>query len=359
MAVILRATFERVSAHERVAGRRGRWTAPRDMEHEVFVLDSADVPHAREVDIEAEVLRDCASVCLLHLETEADFRPYLNRAAAIIIWHQLQLTAESIRRLPVAQIIVRNGVGFENVDTQTAAEMGIPVSNVPDYGTEEVADHTITLCLALTRQLRPLLEDVRRGNWRWETALACRRIRGQVFGVVGCGRIGTATALRAKALGYSVRFYDPYVSSGYEKSLGVDREHSLEQLLADCDVISLHVPLTAETHHMIDVPQVQTMKRLAYLINTSRGPVVSFEALEQALGRNWIAGAALDVLEDEPLGVELFTRFENCLITPHSGFYSQESMVEMRRTSAHVVHEALCHKRLLNVVNGVQLPVGV
>jgi phosphoglycerate dehydrogenase-like enzyme len=329
------------------------------VEHEVFVLDSAEVPHARDVVIESEVLGDCASVHLLHLANEADFRPYLNRAAGIIVWHQLNLTANTIRNLPLTQIIVRNGVGFENVDTQTAAEMGIPVSNVPDYGTEEVADHTIALCLALARQLRPLLKDVRQGNWRWEVASACRRIRSQAFGVVGCGRIGTAVALRAKAFGYTVRFYDPYVSSGYEKSLGVERERSLEQLLADSDVVSLHVPLTTETWHMVDTPQFQMMKRTAYLINTSRGEVVHRTALEQALEQNWIAGMALDVLEDEPLGVELSARFENCLITPHSAFYSQESMIEMRRTSAHVIREALLHKRLINVINGVQLPVGL
>jgi phosphoglycerate dehydrogenase-like enzyme len=328
------------------------------MPHEVFVLDSAQIPHASEVDIESEILRDCASVHLLHLESEADFGPYLNRAAGLIIWHQLNLTAECIRKLKRAQIIVRNGVGFENVDTQTAAEMGIPVCNVPDYGTEEVADHTLALCLALARQLRPLLEDVRQGNWRWEVASACRRIRGRVFGIIGCGRIGTATALRAKAFGYAVRFYDPYVSSGYEKALGLDREHSLEQLLADSDVVSLHVPLTAETQHMIDVPQLQIMKPAAFLINTARGPVVRRQALEQAFTHKWIAGAALDVLEDEPLGMELSTRFESCLITSHCAFYSQESMIEMRRTSAQVIREALCHKRLMNVVNGVQMPVG-
>jgi phosphoglycerate dehydrogenase-like enzyme len=328
------------------------------MPHEVFVLDSAQIPHASEVDIESEILRDCASVRLLHLEDEGDFGPYLDRAAGLIIWHQLNLTADCIRKLKRAQVIVRNGVGFENVDTQAAAEMGIPVCNVPDYGTEEVADHSMALCLALARQLRPLLEDVLQGNWRWEVASACHRIRGQVFGIIGCGRIGTATALRAKAFGYAVRFYDPYVSSGYEKALGVGREHSLEQLLADSDVVSLHVPLTAETHHMIDVPQLQLMKRAAFLINTARGPVVCHQALEQAFAQKWIAGAALDVLEDEPLGVELSARFENCLITSHSAFYSQESMIEMRQTSAQVIREALCHKRLINVVNGVQMPVG-
>jgi len=328
------------------------------MKPEVFVLDSAHVPHVQEVKLEEEILQDCATVKLLHLKEEADFAPYYDRAAAIILWHQLDLTVATITLLHKTQIIVRNGVGYENVDIDAAAAQGIPVSNVPDYGTEEVADHAIALCLALNRQLRQLMEDIGRGNWRWQTASACRRIRGQVFGVVGCGRIGTATALRAKALGYLVCFYDPYVSSGYEKAIGVERVDGLGKLLSAADVVSLHTPLTEETFHLLDVPQLKSMKPTAYLVNTARGPVVAHAALEQALAEGWIAGAALDVLEHEPVGVEL-ARFPNCLLTPHSAFYSQESMVEMRRTSAQIVRQALLHKQLINVVNGVREPVTI
>jgi phosphoglycerate dehydrogenase-like enzyme len=311
------------------------------------------------VKLEEEVLQDCATVKLLHVNDEGDFAPYCERAAAVIIWHQLDLTAATISRLSQARVIVRNGVGFENVDIEAAAAQGIPVSNVPDYGTEEVADHAIALCLALNRQLRQLMEDVGRGDWRWQIASSTRRTRGQVFGVVGCGRIGTATALRAKALGYQVHFYDPYVSSGYEKSIGVERVDRLDDLLREADVISIHVPLTEETCHLIDVRELKLMKPTAYLVNTARGPVVAHAAIERALAEKWIAGCALDVLENEPCGLELFTRFSNCLLTPHSAFYSQESIEDMRRSSAQIVREALLHKRLMNVVNGVREPVSV
>lgn len=326
------------------------------MEHEIFVLDSAQVPHAHEVDLEKEVLAGCGTVHLLHLDSDTDFVPYANRAAGIILWHQLDLTANTIGLLLKTQVIVRNGVGFENVDIRAAARHGIPVANVPDYGTEEVADHAITLCLALTRQLRKLFRDIAEGNWRWEMASDCRRIRGQLFGIVGCGRIGTATALRAKALGYDVRFYDPYVPSGYEKAIGVRREGCLDELLAEADVVSLHVPLTEETDHMIDIRELRAMKRTALLINTSRGGVVRQTAVEQALSERWIAGAGLDVLEHEPLGLEMFGAFENCILTPHSAFYSRESMREMRCTSAAIVRDALLHGRIANVVNGVESP---
>ncbi len=317
------------------------------------MLDSAQVPNARDADVEQEVLRDCGTVHLLHLKEENDFSEYCERADAIILWHQFRLTAPIVRRLHRTRIIVRNGVGFDNIDCQVAAECGIPVANVPDYGTEEVADHAMALCLALQRQLRPLIQDVGQGQWRWQTASGCRRARGQVFSIVGCGRIGTATALRAKAFGFDVRFYDPYLPAGYEKAIGISRETSLESLLSNADVVSLHVPLTPETLHLIDSTELRTMRRSAYLINTARGAIVRYPALEEALGQAWIAGAALDVLEHEPRGLEIARRFQNCIVTPHSAFYSQESILEMRRTSAELVRDALLQDTLRNVVNGV------
>jgi phosphoglycerate dehydrogenase-like enzyme len=219
-----------------------------------------------------------------------------------------------------------------------------------------VADHAITLCLVLVRQIRKLLNDIAAGNWRWQVASNCRRIRGQSFGIIGCGRIGAATALRAKALGFDVSFFDPYVPAGFEKALGIKRETSLENLLSVADVVSLHVPLTAETRYMIDVPQLESMKRTAILVNTARGPVVRYLALQQALEKRWIAGAAMDVLENEPEGLELLRRFEDCVLTPHSAFYSQESILEMRRSSATIVRHALLDNQFANVVNGVRGP---
>ncbi|MGA2329404.1 MAG: C-terminal binding protein [Bryobacteraceae bacterium] len=320
----------------------------------VFVLDCTQVPHVHDAAVEQEVLRDCAQVHLVHISQDNEFRPYCADASALIVWHHVELTANIIRCLTKTRIIVRNGVGFENIDVSAAAARGIAVSNVPDYGTEEVADHAITLSLALNRQLRLLIEDVRAGNWHWETAWRCRRVRGQIFGVVGCGRIGTATALRAKALGYAVRFYDPLLPCGYEKAIGVVRDESLEGLLRAADVVSLHVPLNEQTRHLIGRCELRTMKREAYLINTARGAVVSYEALAEALAEGWIAGAGLDVLEHEPQGLDLVARFPSCILTPHSAFYSQESILEMRRSSADLVRRAILHGALRNVVNGVQ-----
>ena len=288
------------------------------MKRTVFVLDSAVVPHASDARYEEEVLAGIADVKLLYLQGDADLEPYADSADGLILWHQVELGASLIKRLSKTRIIVRNGVGFEAVNCDAANEAGIPVSNVPDYGTEEVADHAMSLCLALTRRLKPLTGSVARGEWKWEPAAACQRIRGKIFGIIGCGRIGTATALRAKAFGYEVRFYDPFVTAGYEKAIGALREKSLAALLSVADVISLHAPLTAQTRHMIGEEQLTLMKPGALLINTARGPLVSFAAVERALAEERLGGAGLDVLEYEPLGAELAGRFANCIVTPHS-----------------------------------------
>ena len=321
------------------------------MSYEVFIVDSADVPHTNEDAVEREVLADCAQVTSVKLHSEQDFDPYADRADGIILWHHLQIGAGLIAKLRKTRLIVRNGVGFDNVDIVAAAKAGIAVANVPDYGTEEVADHAIALALALIRQIKPLMNDVANGNWDWKTSVQTRRLSSLNFAVVGCGRIGTATALRAKALGFRVRFYDPYLPSGYEKAIGVQRAESLQDLLPQADVLSIHVPLSEETRHLIGAKELALMQSSSYLVNTARGPVVSYDAVRDALAAGKLAGAGLDVLEAEPNGGEELSKFPNCIVTPHTAFYSQDSLLEMRRKSALTVRNALLHGRYVNVVN--------
>ena len=321
------------------------------MDYEVFIVDSADVPHGEDDSLEREVLASCAEVTSLQLKSDQDFEAYASRADAIILWHHLQITAPLIGKLSKTRLIVRNGVGYDNVDIVAAAKAGIAVANVPDYGTEEVADHAIALTLALVRQLKPVMADIAQGNWKWKTALNARRLSCLNFAIVGCGRIGTATALRAKALGFKVRFYDPHLPAGYEKAIGVARASSLEELLREADVLSIHTPLSEETRHLIGAKELAEMKPSAYLVNTARGPIVSYEAIKTALTTGKIAGAGLDVLEDEPVGAQELSQIANCIVTPHSAFYSQDSLIEMRRKSATIVKDALLHGRFANVVN--------
>ncbi len=315
------------------------------------------MPHGDD-QLEREILGDIANVSLLRLHDEDELAAMGPRADAILLWHHVHLTAKSIAWLSRTQVIVRNGVGFDNVAIDAAREAGIAVANVPDYGTEEVADHAIALILAMIRQLKPLMLDVAQGNWEWKVAGSCRRLSSHRLGLVGCGRIGTATALRAKALGMQVQFYDPYLSSGYEKAIGVQRAETLPELLAASDVVSIHTPLNRETKHLLGHQELALMKQSAYLVNTARGAVVSHVALLEALQSRAIAGAGLDVLEDEPEGAVDLSALPNCIVTPHSAFYSQESLIEMRRKSALTIRDVLLHGKLRNVVNGVLRPRG-
>jgi len=321
----------------------------------VYLIDAADSPLCTEVKLEKEILGTHAELIFLQTADSEDFPQNLFTADALIVSHFPRITDKVLQSFQKLQIIVRNGVGYDNVDTLAAHRLGIPVCNVPDYGTEEVADFAILLTLALQRNLSPALHDVREGNWSWRSAEPGRRLRGQKFGIVGCGRIGTATALRAKALGFAVQFYDPYITAGYEKAIGAARCVSLEELLASSDVVSLHCPLNGSTRGLIGQPELRFMKRGSFLVNTARGPLVQESALIEALRTGHLGGAALDVLEKEPVcSPELF-RFANCIITPHIAFYSADAVLEMRGNAMRNVLRRLQGFDPINVVNHVVL----
>lgn len=319
----------------------------------VVVLDSAVVPDSSDCEIERAVLADAADVKLMHVREENEFAEVAGEADACIVWHHVQISQLSLSRMRPGIVVVRNGVGFDNVDVMEASRRGISVCNVPDYGTEEVADHTIMLMLALVRGLPATLADVEAGRWDWRVCSLTRRLRGLRLGLIGCGRIGTAVVQRARAFGPQVGFYDPYVSTGFEKALAVSRYSDLNCLLESSDIVSLHVPLTAETFHLIGAPELAKMRTGSFLINTARGPLVDEPALAHALSTGRLAGAALDVIENEPTVSEQLRTQRKCLITPHCAFYSQESFEEMRRKSAVIVHEVLNGKPARNVVSGL------
>ncbi len=293
----------------------------------------------------------------------------LDEADALIIWG-VNVDDAFIARIPKCRIIVQAGVGFNHIDLAATGAAGIPVCNTPDYGTSEVADHAIALMLALTRGLMGYNGAMHRdpvGNFTFQPAVPLvRRIRSRVFGVVGMGRIGSATALRAKAFGMRVVAYDPYVAAGQEIALGIERVQTLDELLVLSDVLSLHAPLTDETRSMIDAAALARMKDDAVLINTARGAIVDVEALLSALEQGRIAGAGLDVLPMEPpsptdaIAQTLSTpgqdRFEGRLIvTPHAAWYSPEGRQDLRRLSMETTIGYLRHGRLRNLVNGKHL----
>jgi phosphoglycerate dehydrogenase-like enzyme len=242
-------------------------------------------------------------------------------------------------------------VGFDTVDLAAAAKAGIPVCNVPDYGTEEVADHALALALALYRQLFTLDAEAKKLGWKIEVQHKMRRLSTQTFGIVGLGRIGTATALRAKAFGFKVVFYDPYVPSGTHKAVGIARVSSLDELLKTADLVSIHTPSTSETRGMIGAREVALMKPTAFLVNTARGDIVQKAPLFAALREGRLAGAGLDVVENEPLRTAEEAATPNLICTCHAAFCSPEGMVEMRSTSAKIARAAVLGQPVWNRVN--------
>jgi D-3-phosphoglycerate dehydrogenase len=229
-----------------------------------------------------------------------------------------------------------------------ATARGIILANVPDYCIEEVSDHAIALLLALWRGVAFYDRAVRGGTWNAEAKKPMLRLANRVLGILGCGRIGSRTAQKARGLGMIVIGHDPYLTAWPTDVRAV----SLETLLGDSDVVSLHCPLTAETRHFIGEAQLRQMKRSAFLVNTARGKVVDTAALVRALEEGWIAGAALDVAETEPLppGSPLFT-LPNALVTPHAAWYSQDSVPELKRRAAEHVLAVLRGERPRTPVN--------
>jgi C-terminal binding protein len=330
-----------------------------DRPYKVVITDF--LSHSSET--EERVLGDLARLESLRADYEEQLAGHIEDADAVMIYHTLKFTARSIERLSRCKLIVRCGVGYDNVDWRFARQRGIPVANVPDYGTEEVADSAIGLMLSLTRGISLLNSRLRQGgiDWSYSHAAPLRRLRGRVLGIVGLGRIGSAAALRGKALGMDVAFYDPYVPDGRDKSLGVRRVEALDELLAQAYVISLHCPLTDETRHLIRTETLEKMRAGSYLVNTSRGAVVDTSSIPAAIASGQLAGAGLDVLPFEPPADDdpLVLAWRNpdhpahhrVILNAHTAFYSEEGLMDMRIKGAEACRRALLGLPLRNVVN--------
>ena len=312
---------------------------------------------------ERQLLGEIADLVALDAYSEQDLVGHVEGADALMIYHNITISQETIGRLEHCKLIVRCGVGYDNVDRQYARSRGIPVANVPDYGTEEVADSAIGLTLTLTRGIHQLNSIYRGGGegWTYRSAAPVLRLRGRVFGVIGLGRIGTATALRARALGMDVIFYDPYKPDGYDKAVGIRRVDTLDELLRAAFVVSMHTPLTPETNGMINADAIAKMPRGSFLVNTARGAVVDTSAIPAAVESGHLAGAGIDVLAVEPPPADdplirawrdpEHPAYHRVIVNPHSAFYSEEGLLDMRTKGAKAVRNALLGRPLLNVVN--------
>ncbi len=318
---------------------------------------------AGPLEAERRILGEVADVVALDASNEDDLLGRIDSASCIMMYHTVSITEKTINRLKQCKLIVRCGVGYDNVDWKLARSRGIAVANVPDYGTEEVADSAIGMMLALTRgitQFNSLLR-AEHGEWIYKQCQPIWRLRTRVFGIIGLGRIGGATALRAKALGMRVIFYDPYAPDGRDKSLGVERVETLDELLSASHVVSPHCPLTSETHHMINAQTIARMPRGSFLVNTSRGGVVDVSAIPAAIASGQLAGAAIDVLEEEPPPADhpLLVAWRDprhpchhrLIVNPHAAFYCEEGLLDMRVKGSEACRRALLGLPLRNVVN--------
>jgi lactate dehydrogenase-like 2-hydroxyacid dehydrogenase len=318
-----------------------RWPGDRDIEQSSVGKHNA-IFHERYDDVEESVWSTCDAVVSVG-DIPEPYREQMSRC----------------------RIFVTPKVGFDNIDREAWGRLGVPVCNVPDYGTQEVADHALALMMGLMKGIvfhtRELKRDPR-GLWRPALNPFGKRLSVCTFGVVGVGRIGTAAVLRAKAFGMDVVMYDPYRENGAELSLGIRRVHTLEEVFAQSDVVSLHLPLTAETEKLINADVLASSKPGLILINTARGPIIDLDALHDALRDNTIQAAGLDVLPEEPANpdhplIRAWAADEEwidhrLLLTPHSAFFTPESVYDMRYKGGEVAVTYLEGGRLNNCVNG-------
>jgi len=288
-------------------------------------LDHANIAEETQV-FHAAGLRFGPAMC----REEEDFLGKCQEADGLLLQYGV-VSRRVIEGLPRLRFLVRYGVGVDGIDLEAATERGIPVVNVPDYGTDEVANHAVALLLALCRKIARLDRQTRAGRWNVFEAVPIRRLAGQTVGIVGCGRIGSRVA--RKLAGFDVRLLasDPYLTAFPP---GVEPV-TLDRLLAESDQVTLHCPLTAETWHLIDARTLARVKPTAVLINTARGGIVDTAALADALRAGRLAGAGLDVTEQEPLdpASPLF-RMEQVVVTPHAAWYSEEGRSDLKRRVA-------------------------
>jgi D-3-phosphoglycerate dehydrogenase len=250
--------------------------------------------------------------------------------ADVVVVNMAAMNADVIGRLPKCKLIIRHGIGYDNVDLKAATAKGIRVANIPDYCPEEVAEQAVMLIFAAARhlpeQLVSMTASMAKGTWDFSPVRSVYMMEGKTLGLVGCGRIGRRVYRLASGFGMRRLVCDPYLSEEDRRELGLEKTVSLETLLRESDIVSLHTPLNDETRGTINARTLAMMKRTAVLVNTARGPLIVDEDLADALAKGVIAGAAIDVYHREPPARETpLAKAPNLLMTPHLAWYSEES----------------------------------
>lgn len=263
------------------------------------------------------------------------------KADALLVVYA-EVNSKVIESLDNCKIIVKAGIGYNNIDVDAATKKGIIVANVPDYCQHEVADHTFGILLALARKICYLNYQVEKGTWNANQGKDVPRLKGKTLGLLGCGAIGQQVAARAQPFGLKVVGFDPYSSAECFAKSKIENIVDFDEFLSRVDFLSLHLPLTDNTKHIINKKSLSKMKKTALLINTARGGLIEENDLYAAIVEGQLAGAALDVLEQEPPSVApKLSRLENVIITPHTAFLSQDSVSDLRTKAAQEISRTL------------------
>lgn len=308
-------------------------------------------------DVEEKVLSSIdANIVLVPNDDEDLFFEEIKDADGIIIADR-KIEPKHVDTLQKCRIIARQGIGFDNIDLVNTKEKNIAVTNVPDYCLDEVSDYAMSLMLSMLRHIPTYDKHVKEGIWDIQSIITksgfppMRRLSTQTLGIFGFGKIAREVARKAKAFGFKILAYDPYITEEVTKEYDVQLV-DFETILKESDVISVHSPLTEETKHMFNLTNFKKMKNTAFLVNTSRGPLIKEEDLCIALKEGIIAGAAIDVTEVEPPEADSpLLELENLIITPHAAFFTQDSYDELRRRAAEEVLRVLSGKEPENKVN--------
>lgn len=256
------------------------------------------------------------------------------RGADAILTQWAPITADVIKVLKRCQVIVRYGIGTDNVDLEAAGHKGIPVVNVPDYALDEVADHAMALLLTSIRKIPRVMNDIRAGKWATNPCRPMYSAAGRTLGLAGFGNIARKVAVRAQAFGMRVAAYDPYLESALFAEMGV-KQVGWKALLQESDMISIHLPLTETTYHVFDRQAFAAMKPGAYLVNTSRGGVIRTEDLIAAVQSGRLGGVGLDVLEQEPIAADSpLLAMPEVVLTSHCAWYTEDALDRLKRFAA-------------------------
>jgi len=294
-----------------------------------------------------EILRSFAEVDVRGAKCVEEMVEAVRDYDGIVLGNE-KLDAEVLKNAVRLKIVARHGVGVDNVDLKAATEKGIVVTYTPQANSDSVAEYTVALILNIMRMIPKLHNTTAAGGW---SRILGYELMGKTVGIVGFGGVGKRVAKKLSGFDVKILVYDPYVGEEEVKRLGGEPA-TLEELLKNSDIVTLHVTLTSETRHLMNGERLKLMKNTAYLINTSRGAVVDEEALYRALKERWIAGAALDVFEQEPLDPKNpLLALDNIIVTPHNANFTLEALRRTDLMNAEDLKRFFSGQRPLYVAN--------